>query len=90
MRWLIGLIGTGIVVLIAFVILVAATYEPRRGDHSPYPHSLLEADRVMTERMAVQTSMAEEGMLARSADPVYLEALEEHVRWFDRMLGRVP
>ena len=72
------------------MVLVATSYEPPRGSHAAYPHWLPERDRAMTERMAVQTSMAEEGMLARSADPAYIEALEDHVRWFDRMLGRTP
>lgn len=44
----------------------------------------------MTERTAVQTYMAEEGMLERSEDPAYVQALEEHIRRFDRMLGRTP
>ncbi|HKZ75800.1 MAG TPA: hypothetical protein VJ259_03975 [Actinomycetota bacterium] len=44
----------------------------------------------MTEQMAVQTAMGEAGMLARSADPGYLRALEQHTYRFDRMLGRVP
>lgn len=90
MKWLVGLIGTGVVVLVAFVVLVIAFGQPGASTHPAYPHSLLERDRVMTERMAVQTYMAEEGMLQRSADPAYVAALEDHVRWFDRMLGRTP
>lgn len=89
MKWVIGLATTGLVVLVTFVAVGLTGGGDPRGS-SAYPHSLLEADRVMTERMAVQTWMAEDGMLLRSADPTYVRALEEHSQQFDRMLARVP
>jgi hypothetical protein len=95
MRWLIGLVGTGVVVFVTFLTLALATSSsvPSSGG---FPHSLLEADRVMTERMGtdvgagMQYQMESYGMLERSADPRYLRALEAHTLQFDRMLGRAP
>lgn len=89
MKWLIGLVTTGIVVVAAFIVLAVAS---RSGvvPVAHYPTSLLEADRVMTQEMATQVHMGEDGMLGRSADQNYVRALEEYIRQFDRMLGRVP
>ena len=55
-------------------------------------HWQLEADQIMTQRMATQTGMpmTPNGMLARSSDPSYLRALEQHSADIDRMLGRAP
>lgn len=95
MKWLVGLVATGFVVAVAFVVL-AVTYSSPEAGHAVYPHSLLEADRVMTQRMTIevgpgmQAVMPGYGMLQRSADPAYLRALEQHTYEFDRMLGRVP
>lgn len=87
--WLVGLVLTGMVVSLAFVALViASSVSP--SSLSGYSHSILEQDRVMTEQMAVQSSMGEDGMLQRSRDPAYVRALEDHVRQFDRMVGRIP
>lgn len=95
MKWLIGLVTTGFVVLVTFLVLAVTMSEPAPSS-GMFPHSLLEADRVMADRMAVdvgtgmQYTMAGNGMLERSSNPAYLRTLEEHTRQFDRMLGRVP
>lgn len=88
-RWLVGLVLTGMVVSVAFVVLVI-TSSVSPSSLSGYSHSILEQDRWMTEQMAVQSSMGEDGMLQRSRDPAYVRALEDHVRQFDRMVGRTP
>ncbi len=54
MRWLIGLVTTGFVVMVTFVVLAIA-YSPASTGFGSYSHSQLEADRVMTEQMAAQT-----------------------------------
>ncbi len=95
MRWLIGLVTTGLVVLVTFVALAIATSDPVPSSGT-YAHALLEADRAMTQRMSVdvgigmQYQMGDYGMLERSQNPEYLRALEEHTRQFDRMLGLNP
>jgi hypothetical protein len=89
-RWLVGLVLMGMVVTLAFAVMVISSSVGSSGMNG-YSHSLLEQDRVMTEQMAVQSSMGPEGMLQRSQDPAYVSALEEHVRQFDRMVGgRTP
>ncbi|HLB62829.1 MAG TPA: hypothetical protein VJN50_08895 [Actinomycetota bacterium] len=89
MKWFVGLIVTQVLVFVTFLVMAIATTAQGSGSGT-YSHALLEADRRMTEQMAVQTSMAETGMIERSADPSYLGALEEHVRQFDRMLALTP
>ena len=89
MKWFVGLVVTQVLVFVTFLVMAIATTAPG-SDSGAYSHAVLEADRRMTEQMAVQTSMAETGMIQRSADPAYLSALKEHVRQFDRMLARTP
>ncbi len=95
MKWLIGLVTTGAVVVVTFLVLAITTSQPMPSSGA-YPHALLEADRAMTQRMSVdvgigmQLQMVEYGMLERSANPEYLRALEEHTRQFDRTLGLTP
>ena len=89
MKWLIGLVTTGFVVMVTFVVL-AISFSPSSSAVGSYSHSQLEADRVMTEQMAVQTAMGPDGMLQRSADPGYVKALEQHVQQFNRMIGATP
>jgi len=89
MKWLIGLVTTGFVVLVTFVVLAVSFSQPSDG-MSSYSHSQLDADRVMTQQMAVQTTMPESGMLQRSMDTGYLNALEQHVQQFNRMIGATP
>ena len=95
MKWLIGLVTTGFVVFVTFLVLVLTMSEPAPSS-GMFPHSMLEAHRVMTDRMALdvgtgmQLTMAGNGMLERSSNPAYLRALEEHTYWFEKSLGRVP
>ncbi len=88
-NWFVGLVLTGMVVSLTFVVLVIS-FSVSSSSVSGYSHSLLEQDRVMTEQMAVQSTMGEDGMLQRSQDPAYVRALEEHIRQFDRMVGGTP
>ena len=90
LRWLVSLVATGMVVSFIVVVLLMVSSSGGSSSMSGYTHSLLEQDRAMTEQMAVQSSMGEGGMLQRSQDPAYLRALEEHIRQFDRMVGRIP
>lgn len=95
MSWFTRLLSVGIGGLIAFAVAAALLPGPRT-DPSPYPHDVLEMDRLMTERMAADVGrgmtvqMPGQGMWRRSGDPAYLRALEEHTREVDRMLGRTP
>ena len=95
-RWLFGLLSMGAAVIVAFVVTAVLTSTPPSGVMSTDPHELLEADRVMTQQMAIaagpgmDAQMFGSGMLRRSADLLYVRALEEHMRAMDRMLGRVP
>jgi len=92
----VGLLGTGTIVFIAFVVLVVANSPGRSGPMGGFSHSQLEADRVMTEQMAsvvgpgMESQMAANGMLERSANGAYLQALEQHMYQVDRMFGRAP
>lgn len=88
-RWLIGLVLTGVVVSLTFIVLVISSSVGSLGMNG-YSHSVLEQDRVMTEQMAWQSSMGPDGMLQRSQDPAYIRALEEHVRQFNRSVGQTP
>lgn len=83
------LVLMGVLVMSAFFV-GAPIVASRTPDVPHISHTLLEADRTMTQQMAVQTSMADTGMLQRSSNPAYVRALERHVYEFDRMLGRVP
>ena len=89
-RWIVGLVATGMVVSWTVIVLAMTLSSADSSSMGGYPHSLLEQDRRMTEQMALQSTMGEDGMLARSQDPAYVSALEEHVRQFDRMVGRTP
>lgn len=92
----IGLLGTGVVVSAIIVVLAVTS---ARGGPEPIggsSHAQLEADRVMTEQMAIvaglgmESQMAANPMLQRSANDAYLRALEQHTYQLDRMMGRVP
>ena len=90
MKWFVsGLVTTGFLVVVTFVVLAVSLSQPSEG-MSAYSHSQLDADRAMTQQMAVQTTMGESGMLQRSADPGYLKALEQHVQQFNGMFGATP
>ena len=90
------LLGVGAVVFVLATVTAIAfrgTPQPGMGGFS---HDQLEADRVMTEQMAVaggpgmDAQMQSYGMLARSANPAYLRALEQHAYEVDKMIGRAP
>lgn len=59
-------------------------------------HEQLEADRVMTQQMAVaggqgmDAQMAIDGMLQRSGNTAYVSALEQHITDFNQMAGVAP
>lgn len=91
-----GLVGT---MVLALVLFGAAAFASATAPTSVmgFSHAQLEADRIMTQEMSVSTDpgmealMAQQNsMLQRSSNPAYVQALEEHVRQFDRMLGEVP
>lgn len=92
MRWAIGLVVTGMVVFTAFLVLAIGSSAPDPA-MGAFPPSLLDQDVVMTQRMAtdvgsgMQASMNAQGMLERSSNPVYVRALEEHLRLYERSLG---
>ena len=92
----VGLFGTGLVVFVAFVALVITNSAGGSGPMGGFSHAQLEADRIMTEQMAsvvgpgMDSQMATNGMLERSANDAYLQALEQYMHQVDRMLGRAP
>lgn len=92
----VGLLGTGVIVFVAFVALAITSSVGGSGPMGGFSHAQLEADRNMTEQMAIvvgpgmQSQMTTNGMLERSANDAYLRALEQHTYQVDRMLGRVP
>jgi hypothetical protein len=96
LRVLVGLVATGALVSVAFVVLAVATSTDASRPTAGFSHEQLEADRVMTQQMATSVGsgmdsvMINDGMLARSGNVAYLRALEQHTRDVDRMLGRVP
>lgn len=89
------LVGTGCVVVVLFVAPAFATPSVPAGTEG-FSHAQLEADRVMTQQMALsvdpgmQALMEQDSMLQRSANPAYVRALEDHIRRFDRTLGQAP
>lgn len=91
-----GLLAVGTIVVVTFIALAAVTTEPRAPVSGDFPHGQLEADRIMTERMATAVGpgmgslMTIDGMLERSANDAYVRALEQHAYQVDRMLGRAP
>ena len=90
-----GLIGTGFVVVVLFIVAAFATASAPPSTMG-FAHAQLEADRVMTQQMAIsvgpgmQALMAQDSMLQRSANPAYVRALEDHIRQVDRTLGQSP
>jgi hypothetical protein len=92
----IGLIGTGLIVSVAFIALAITSSVGGSGPMGGFSHAQLEADRIMTQQMAsvvgpgMESQMTTNAMLQRSANDAYLRALEQHVYQVDRMLGRVP
>ena len=92
----VGLLGIGTIVVVAFVALAITDSAGGSGPMGGFSHSQLEADRIMTEQMAtvvgpgMESQMAANGMLERSANDAYLRALEQHMNQVDRMLGRAP
>ena len=90
-----GLIGTGSVVVVLFIAAAFATASAPASSMG-FSHAQLEADRQMTQQMAVsvdpgmQALMGQDSMLQRSANPAYVLALEEHTRQFNRTLGQGP
>lgn len=89
MKWLIGLVTTGFVVMVTFVVLAVSSTQSST-ELGLFSHAQLEADRVMTEQMAVQTAMGADGLLERSAGPGYVKALEAHIQQFNRTIGATP
>ena len=87
-------VATALLLLILTFLLFAALPDTgtRSASVSRFSHSQLEADRIMTQRMGTQAQMpmGSDGMLARSSDPAYVRALEQHSAEIDRMLGRTP
>lgn len=95
MRKVLGwIVLTGAVAAVLFVTQAPGWGNPDAGPS--IPHAQLELDRAMAQQMAVvygpgmDTQMESFGMLQRSSSDVYLDALEEHTRQFDRMLGTAP
>ncbi len=92
-RLVAGLLATGSVVVIVFVSVALATPTSPEPVMGGFSHAQLEADRLMTQQMAIvvgpamDAQMLSDGMLARSANEAYLRALEQHVYEVDRMLG---
>lgn len=92
----VGLVGTGTIVFVAFVALAITNSAGGSGPMGGFSHAQLEADRIMTEQMAsvvgpgMESQMATNGMLERSANGAYLQALEQHMYQVDRMFGRAP
>lgn len=92
----IGLVGAGVIVSVAFVALAITNSVGGWGSMGGFSHAQLEADRIMTQRMAsdvgagMESQMTTNAMLERSANDAYLRALEQHVYQVDRMLGRAP
>lgn len=92
----IGLLGTGLIVSVAFIALAITNSVGGSGSMGGFSHAQLEADRIMTQQMAsvvgpdMEFQMTTNAMLQRSANATYLRALEQHVYQVDRMLGRVP
>jgi len=90
-----GLIGTGFVVVVLFIVAAFATASAPASIMG-FSHAQLEVDRIMTEQMAISVDpgmdalMAQDSMLQRSANPAYVRALEDHIRQFDRTLGQAP
>ena len=92
----VGLLGTGLIVSVAFVALAVTNSAGGSGPMGGFSHAQLEADRNMTQQMAsvvgpgMESQMTTNSMLERSANGAYLRALEQHTYQVDRMLGRVP
>ena len=92
----VAFIGTGVIVFVLFLTLAITNSAGGPAPIGGISHAQLEADRIMTEQMrtvvgsGMQSLMATNGMLERSASDTYLRALEQHVYQADRMLGRVP
>ena len=95
-RAILALLGSGAIVFVFFLTLAITNSAGGSGPMGGFSHAQLEADRIMTERMAtavgpgMQSLMTTDGMLERSANDAYLRALEQHIYQVDRMLGRVP
>jgi len=78
--------------------ILVATQAPSWGRHdlSSFSHEQLEADRVMTQQMGTDVGpgmavqMPGDGMLERSSNEAYVEALEQHTRSFIQMAGLTP
>lgn len=93
---IVALVGAGAIVFASFLTLAITSSAEGPGQVSGFSHAQLEADRIMTEQMStavgpgMQSVMATDGMLQRSANDAYVQALEQHVYEVDRMLGRVP
>ena len=83
---------TAILLVFTFAIFAALPESNDSAQPTGFSHQQLEADRVMTERMGTvrQMPMGTDSMLERSADPIYVRALEQHASDVDRMLGRAP
>lgn len=83
----------------AFAGIVVATQAPSWGSHDPsvsFSHEQLEADRVMTLQMGTDVGsgmtvqMSGNDMLERSSSEAYVQALEQHMRLYDRTAGITP
>ena len=92
----VGLLGVGVFVSVAFVGVAITSSAGGSGPTGDVSHAQLEADRLMTQQMAIvvgpgmESQMTANAMLERSANDAYLRALEQHTYEVDRMLGRVP
>ena len=83
---------------IAAAGILVVTQAPSWGRHDPasFSHEQLEADRVMTQQMGTDVGpgmavqMPGDGMLERSSNEAYVEALEQHTRSFIQMAGLTP
>ena len=92
----VGLFGTGMVVFAAFIGFAITSSVDGSEPMGGFSHAQLESDRVMTQQMAtvvgpgMEAQMTTNGMLQRSTNSAYLQALEQHTYQVDRMLGRMP
>lgn len=95
-KLLAGLLGAGVIVTMVFGAVAISSSAGKPGPMGGISHAQLEADRVMTQQMAsvvgpgMESQMSTNGMLERSANGAYLQALEQHTYQVDRMLGRTP
>lgn len=92
--WLMGM-GTS-VSAVALGVVIVMSGNPTASPAQGFSHAQLDADRVMTQQMAVafgpgmDAVMEQDGMLLRSGDTAYVDALNQHISQFAKSLGQAP